>query len=94
MKTLDLTDAEAPAPVRKHSLDEDRFPRAPRLDPLKAILVKLALAAAARYGTGPRARTPAMTAYHGPPMTLGNAAAVKVRSLEVAEEDWALHLAR
>ncbi len=41
--TLDLTDDEARA-LAKHlrqALDETRFPLAPRLDPLKAILAKL-----------------------------------------------------
>jgi hypothetical protein len=41
---LDLTNEEHTALVWlvKHSIDEDRFPYAPRLDPLKAILAKLA----------------------------------------------------
>lgn len=41
--TLDLTDDEAGA-LAKHlrrTLDDDPFPLAPRLDPLKAILAKL-----------------------------------------------------
>lgn len=41
--TLDLTDEEAAA-LRKHlreALDYTRYPFAPRLDPLKAILAKL-----------------------------------------------------
>jgi hypothetical protein len=41
--TLDLTDEEAAA-LTKHlrqALDDARYPLAPRLDPLKAILAKL-----------------------------------------------------
>jgi hypothetical protein len=43
MPTLDLTDAEKAALVAhlRHALEYDPFPFAPRLDPLKAILVKL-----------------------------------------------------
>jgi hypothetical protein len=43
MSTLDLTDDEKAALVAhlKHALDYARFPLAPRLDPLKAILTKL-----------------------------------------------------
>lgn len=41
--TLDLTDEEAAALARhlRQTLDYTRFPYAPRLDPLKAILAKL-----------------------------------------------------
>jgi hypothetical protein len=41
--TLDLTDDEGVALARylRQKLDHDRFPLAPRLDPLKAILTKL-----------------------------------------------------
>lgn len=41
--TLDLTDDEAAALARypRQKLDDERFPVAPRLDPLKAILAKL-----------------------------------------------------
>jgi hypothetical protein len=41
--TLDLTDDEAAALARylRGKLDDERFPFAPRLDPLKAILAKL-----------------------------------------------------
>ncbi len=41
--TLDLTDDETAALVAhlKHAIEYDRFPMAPRLDPLKAMLVKL-----------------------------------------------------
>ena len=43
--SLDLTDEEHTVLLRlvKHAIDEDRFPYAPRLDPLKAIMAKLAL---------------------------------------------------
>jgi hypothetical protein len=41
--TLDLTDEEHAVLVRlvRKTLDEDRYPLAPRLDPLKSILAKL-----------------------------------------------------
>jgi hypothetical protein len=41
--TLDLTDDETAALVAhlKHAIEYDRYPMAPRLDPLKAILAKL-----------------------------------------------------
>jgi hypothetical protein len=41
--TLDLTDEEAAALVRhlRQTLDYARYPFAPRLDPLKAILAKI-----------------------------------------------------
>ena len=41
--TLDLTDDEKAALVAhlRHALEYDRFPFAPRLDPLKAVLAKL-----------------------------------------------------
>jgi len=40
---LDLTDDETAALVRlpKRAIDNDRYPLAPRLDPLKAILAKI-----------------------------------------------------
>jgi hypothetical protein len=40
---LDLTDDETAALVRlpKRAIDNDRYPLAPRLDPLKAILAEL-----------------------------------------------------
>jgi hypothetical protein len=43
MMHLDLTDDEAKALARhlRNAIDGDRFPRAPRLRPLKAILAKL-----------------------------------------------------
>ena len=41
--SLDLTDDEAAAFARylRQKLDDERFPSAPRLDPVKAILAKL-----------------------------------------------------
>jgi hypothetical protein len=39
MPTIDLTDAELAAVAA--AIQEDRFPRAPRLDPLRTALAKL-----------------------------------------------------
>jgi hypothetical protein len=41
--TLDLTDDETVALVQllRRTIDEDRYPRSPRLTPLKVILAKL-----------------------------------------------------
>jgi hypothetical protein len=49
MPTIDLTDAEHTALVAliKRAIEDDRFPRAPRLDPLRSALAKLDPAAAA-----------------------------------------------
>jgi hypothetical protein len=49
MPTIDLTDAEHAALVAliRRAIEEDRFPRAPRLDPLRSALAKLDPAAAA-----------------------------------------------
>jgi hypothetical protein len=49
MPTIDLTDAEHAALVAliRRTIEEDRFPRAPRLDPLRSALAKLNPAAAA-----------------------------------------------
>jgi hypothetical protein len=43
MPTIDLTDAEHAALVAliRRAIEEDRFPRAPRLDPLRTVLAKL-----------------------------------------------------
>jgi hypothetical protein len=80
---LDLADDEAAALTRylRQKLYDERFPLAPRLDPLKAILAKLdppgastgtTTAAAAGHGAEPwAAQAPPMNAYDGPPMTLG-----------------------
>jgi predicted DNA-binding transcriptional regulator YafY len=49
MPTIDLTDDElaAVAAAVRRAVEEDRFPRAPRLDPLRSALAKLHPAAAA-----------------------------------------------
>jgi hypothetical protein len=49
MATIDLTDAEHAAitALIKRAIEQDRFPRAPRLDPLRSALAKLDPAAAA-----------------------------------------------
>ena len=43
MPTIDLTDAELAAvtAVIKRAIEEDHFPNAPRLDPLRSALAKL-----------------------------------------------------
>jgi hypothetical protein len=43
MRTLDLTDAEHAAVTAaiKRAIEQDRFPHAPRLDPLRSALAKL-----------------------------------------------------
>jgi hypothetical protein len=43
MPTIDLTGAELAAVTAaiKRAIEEDRFPRAPRLDPLRSALAKL-----------------------------------------------------
>jgi hypothetical protein len=52
---LDLTDEEVLALTRllRQTLDYARYPLAPRLDPLKAILAKLDPAPAGRLRRGP-----------------------------------------
>jgi hypothetical protein len=49
MPTIDLTDAEHAALVAliRRAIEEDRFPRSPRLDPLRSALAKLDPAVAA-----------------------------------------------
>jgi hypothetical protein len=49
MPTIDLTDDElaAVAAAIRRAVEEDRFPRAPRLDPLRSALAKLDPEAAA-----------------------------------------------
>ena len=46
MPTIDLTDAELAAVTAaiRRAVEDDRFPRAPRLDPLRSALAKLAAA--------------------------------------------------
>jgi hypothetical protein len=43
MPTIDLTDDELAAVTTaiRRAIDEDRFPRAPRIDPLRSALAKL-----------------------------------------------------
>ena len=50
MPTVDLTDAEHAAltALIRRAIEEERFPRAPRLDPLRSALAKLDPAAAFR----------------------------------------------
>ena len=59
MPTIDLTDAEfaAVTAALRRAIEEDRFPRAPRLDALRAALARLD--AAAEPGEQPKASTPA-----------------------------------
>jgi hypothetical protein len=57
--TIDLTDDEhaaATAAVRR-AVEEDRFPRAPRLEPLRWALAKLDPAAAAALGRPPEGKS-------------------------------------
>ena len=59
MPVFDLTEDEAETLIRlvRRAIDDDRYPMAPRLDPLKAILAKLEPskpAAPLPAGAGPR----------------------------------------
>jgi hypothetical protein len=58
MPTIDLTDDEiaAVAAAILRLVDEDRFPRAPRLDPLRSALAKLEPATAPKPTPHPKAR--------------------------------------
>jgi hypothetical protein len=74
MPTIDLTDAEHAALVTliRRAIEEDRFPRAPRLDPLRTALAKLdpAAAAALRRPLTPKSAKPGPQppkAAHGAP---------------------------
>ena len=61
MPTIDLTDAEhaaVTAAVRR-AIETDRFPRAPRLDPLRSALTKLEPATAPKPTPHPKAPPPA-----------------------------------
>jgi hypothetical protein len=65
--TLDLTDEEAAA-LTKHlrqALDDARYPLAPRLDPLKAILAKLEPPPKSRKYEPPPPLKPGMGPSHG-----------------------------
>ena len=58
MPTIDLTDDELAAvkAAIRRAVGEDRFPRAPRLDPLRSALTKLDPAAAANSPKTPPTR--------------------------------------
>jgi hypothetical protein len=59
MQTIDLTDDEHAAVTAaiKRAIEEDRFPSAPRLDPLRSALAKLDPAAAAALRRPQTAKT-------------------------------------
>ena len=59
--TIDLPDDELAAvtTVIRRLVDEDRFPHAPRLDPLRAALGRLDAATAAKPTSHPKAPPPA-----------------------------------
>ena len=50
MSTIDLTDAELSAVTAaiRRAIEDDKFPHAPRLDPLRAALARLEAAAATK----------------------------------------------
>ena len=60
MPTIDLTADElaAVAAAIRRAIDEDRFPHAPRLDPLRLALAKLDPATAAKPASGRILRLP------------------------------------
>jgi hypothetical protein len=61
MPTIDLTDAEhaaVTATVRR-AIEDDKFPHAPRLDPLRAALARLDAALALEPTPAPKAPPPA-----------------------------------
>jgi hypothetical protein len=59
MPTIDLTDAEHAAVTAaiRRAIEDDRFPRAPRLGPLRSALAKLDPAAAAALRPPPAAES-------------------------------------
>jgi hypothetical protein len=61
MPTINLTDDElaAVAAAVRTAIETDRFPRAPRLDPLRSALAKLDPAAAPQRQPPPKAPPPA-----------------------------------
>ena len=61
MPTIDLSDDElaALAAALRRLIEDDKFPRAPRLDPLRSALAKLEPAAAPKPGRSPKAPPPA-----------------------------------
>jgi hypothetical protein len=60
MPSIDLTDAEHAALVAliRRAIEEDHFPRAPRLDPLRSALAKLEQLTPRPDAPGPPARGP------------------------------------
>lgn len=60
MPTIDLTDDEHAAVIAavRRALDEDKFPHAPRLRPLRSALAKLDPAAAAKPRPEPKPPLP------------------------------------
>jgi hypothetical protein len=61
MPTFDLTDDELAAVTAaiRRAIEEDRFPRAPRLDPLRSALAKLEPAPAPKLSPHPKTLPPA-----------------------------------
>jgi hypothetical protein len=61
MPTIDLTDDELAAVTAaiRRAIEDDRFPRAPRLDPLRSALAKLEPATAPKPPPHPKAPPPA-----------------------------------
>jgi hypothetical protein len=59
--TIDLTDDELAAVTAavRRTIETDRFPRAPRLDPLRSALTKLEPATAPKPNPHPKAPPPA-----------------------------------
>jgi hypothetical protein len=60
MPIIDLTDDEhaAVAVAIRRAIEDDRFPHAPRLDPLRAARAKFDAVTAAKLPPQPKARTP------------------------------------
>jgi hypothetical protein len=60
MPIIDLTDDEHAAVAAKirRAIEDDRFPHAPRLDPLRAALATFDAVAATKLPPQPKARTP------------------------------------
>jgi hypothetical protein len=61
MPTIDLTDEEHAAVMAaiRRAVGDDKFPHAPRLDPLRSVLAKLDSAAAPERQPPPKAPPPA-----------------------------------
>ena len=74
MPTIDLTDNEYAAVTAaiRRAIEDDRFPRAPRLDPLRAALARLEAAAAVRRDLAsngaPSSKKPAIPETTKPPL--------------------------